>query len=95
MKEVVEIIIQHASIWAPAVTAVIGIVSALLMATKEVRSAMAATRLALKELKQEDTIKKLTNEIKTAAAENKAIREELDIIVDELKRIKNYRELKK
>lgn len=95
MKEVIEIVLQHASIWTPAITAVLGIVSAWLIATKEVRNAMSATRMAIKDIKQEDTIKKLTGELNRAISENKAIREDLDTIVDELKHIKNYRELKK
>lgn len=88
MEELVTIIVNYVSIWMPALTAVIGIISAVIIAIGKVKTAVS-------ELKQDDTIKSLRKDLEASIKENKAIREQYDIIIDELKNIKAYRENKK
>lgn len=88
MEELVTIIVNYVSIWMPALTAVIGIISAVIIAIGKVKTAVS-------ELKQDDTIKGLRKDLEASIKENKAIREQYDIIIDELKNIKAYRENKK
>jgi peptidoglycan hydrolase CwlO-like protein len=85
MEEVIQLIMQYISIWMPSVTAIFGIISAVIIAMNRVKT-------AVDEIKQEDTIKRLSSELKDAMRENKAIREQLDILIDEVKKVKNYRE---
>lgn len=88
MEGTIELILSYVSIWMPSLTAIIGIVASVLVALSKVKS-------ATEELKKDETIKNLANEVNALLRENKAIREQYDIIIDELKKVKNYRENKK
>jgi predicted histidine transporter YuiF (NhaC family) len=88
MEAAIELILSYVSIWMPSLTAIIGIVTSVLIALSKVRE-------ATEELKKDETIKNLANEVNALLRENKAIREQYDIIIDELKKVKNYRENKK
>lgn len=85
MEQVIELILSYVSIWMPSLTAIIGIVASIIIALNKVKTSM-------EEFKKDDTIKDLSNEVKALLRENKAIREQYDIIIDELKKVKNYRE---
>lgn len=88
MEGTIELILSYVSIWMPSLTAIIGVVASVLVALSKVKS-------ATEELKKDETIKNLANEVNALLRENKAIREQYDIIIDELKKVKNYRENKK
>ena len=85
MEATIELILSYVSIWMPSLTAIIGIVASVLVALNKVKT-------ATEEFKKDDTIKNLSNEVNALLRENKAIREQYDIIIDELKKVKNYRE---
>lgn len=85
MEATIELILSYVSIWMPSLTAIIGIVASVLVALNKVKT-------ATEEFKKDDTIKNLANEVNALLRENKAIREQYDIIIDELKKVKNYRE---
>ena len=86
--ELVSIIINHASIWMPSVTAILGIVTTTLLALSKVKT-------AIEDLKKTDVLKTLSEDLKKALSDNKDLKEQNDILIDELKKIKNYRESKK
>ena len=86
--ELVSIIINHASIWMPSVTAIIGIVTTTLLALSKVKT-------AIEDLKKTDVLKTLSEDLKKALSDNKELKEQNDILIDELKKIRNYRESKK
>lgn len=86
--ELVNIIINHASIWMPSVTAILGIVTTTLLALSKVKT-------AIEDLKKTDVLKTLSEDLKKALSDNKELKEQNDILIDELKKIKNYRESKK
>ena len=86
--ELVSIIINHASIWMPSVTAILGIVTTTLLALSKVKT-------AIEDLKKADVLKTLSEDLKKALSDNKELKEQNDILIDELKKIKNYRESKK
>lgn len=86
--ELVSIIINHASIWMPSVTAILGIVTTTLLALSKVKT-------AIEDLKKTDVLKTLSEDLKKALSDNKELKEQNDILIDELKKIKNYRESKK
>lgn len=85
MEQLIELILSYVSIWMPSLTATIGIVASVIITINKVKT-------AAEELKKDDTIKNLSNEVNALLRENKAIREQYDIIIDELKKVKNYRE---
>lgn len=86
--EIVSIITNYASIWMPSVIAILGIVASTLFAISEVKT-------AIEHLKKTDVLVTLSEDLKQALRDNKELKEQNDILIDELKKIKNYRESKK
>ena len=80
-----EIIMQYVAMWAPAVAAVLAIVSSALLTISKIKT-------AINSLKQEDTINNLTSKLSEALRENKEIKEELDVLIDKITKIEHYRE---
>lgn len=95
MEETVQIIVSHVSIWMPAITAVLGIVGSVIVAINKIKASATETKAAIAEFKKDETIKALRADVEASLKENKAIREQYDILIDELKRIKDYRENRK
>lgn len=95
MEEIVSIILEHASIWVPSLTAILGIVTTILMALSKIKT-------AIEDFKNTDVLQTLSEDLKKALNDNEAlkqqnenIREQYDILIDEITKIKNYRESKK
>jgi hypothetical protein len=84
MTELIEIIVSQVSIWLPSLVSVIGVVVAIL-------SALSKAKAGIEEFKQDKTVKNLSADLQKALSENKEIKQELDIVIDELKKIENYR----
>jgi uncharacterized coiled-coil protein SlyX len=84
----IEIIIEYISIWLPSLVSIFGIVGTVL-------AALSKTKSAMEEFKKDDTLKTLSQQLANSAKENQEIREQYDILIDELKKIKDYRENKK
>ena len=85
MKELYEVLVTYVSIWFPAAVAVLGTVSTALVAIGKVKT-------SIEELKKTDVLKSLSEDLKKALNDNKELKEQNDILIDELKKIKNYRE---
>lgn len=95
MEEIVSIILEYASIWMPSLTAILGIVTTILLALSKIKT-------AIEDLKKTDILQTLSEDLKKALNDNEAlkqqnenIREQYDILIDEITKIKNYRESKK
>lgn len=95
MKEIVSIVLECASIWMPSLTAILGIVTTILLALSKIKT-------AIEDLKKTDVLQTLSEDLKKSLNDNEALkeqnkdlREQYDILIDELKKIKNYRESKK
>lgn len=84
MTELIAIIVSYVSIWMPALIAVIGTVAAILTALGKFKAAM-------QEFKNTDTLKQLGADLKKALNENAELKQQQDIIIDELKKVENYR----
>lgn len=85
MEEIVRLILEYVSIWMPSVTAMLGIVATTLLALSKVKA-------AIDDLKKTDVLKTLSEDLKKALSDNKELKEQNDILIDELKKIKDYRE---
>ena len=88
MKEIVSIVLECASIWMPSITAILGIVTTILLALSKIKT-------AIEDLKKTDVLQTLSEDLKKALNDNEALKEQNDILIDELKKIKNYRESQK
>lgn len=95
MEEIVSIILEYASIWMPSLTAILGIVTTILLALSKIKT-------AIEDLKNTDILQTLSEDLKKALNDNESlkqqnenIKEQYDILIDEITKIKNYRESKK
>lgn len=88
MKEIVSIVLECASIWMPSLTAILGIVTTILLTLSKIKT-------AIEDLKKTDVLQTLSEDLKKALNDNEALKEQNDILIDELKKIKNYRESQK
>lgn len=82
-----EIILSFIVTWAPSVTAILAVVSTVLIAVKKTKDAVDA-------LKDDATMKQLKQELRDSISQNETIKEQNDIIIDELTKIKDYRQSK-
>lgn len=85
MNEILHIILNYISIWLPAVVAVFSTVGTVLVALNKFKA-------AVDEFKKEDVLKALRADLSKAIKDNEDIKQQNDILIDELKKIKNYRE---
>lgn len=80
-----EIITEYAAIWAPSITAVLGIVASILIAMAKIKSAVHT-------IKDEKTIQELNSKLEAQLIDNKILREQVDLLLDRITKIENYRE---
>jgi gas vesicle protein len=88
MTEIIEIIVQYVSIWAPSLVAILGVVATVIGAINK-------SKAALEEFKKSDTLKDLASELKTSISENQELRYQNSLLLDEITKIKDYVKHKK
>ena len=87
MQTLINYIITYASMWAPAVTAVIGIIVLFIKGFKTIKNTVT-------EIKDEQSIKDLKSEVENQNMINKQIRDELRTVTEQLQKVKDYGLLK-
>lgn len=101
MEVIIALIIQHATIWAPALAAVFGIVFSVVKAIGKISTAINEAKAELAKLKGEQVEENNAHQAKIAELEAKieayqsrlnAILTREDLLLDELTKIKNYAE---
>lgn len=85
MTEIVDIIVNYVSIWAPALVAILGILATVAKGLGELRKAVVA-------LKEDKTISDLNKKIDAVVSENKELVRCNKLLLDRLTAIKNYSE---
>lgn len=88
MNELFAAMATYVSIWLPSAVAIIGTVSTVLIAISKIKT-------SVEELKKTDILKTLAADLKKSLRDNEELKIQNDILIDELKKIKNYRESKK
>lgn len=88
MEEILQIINQYWVAWAPALTAILGIVVAVLPYTMKLRS-------AAKEMKNDQAFVELSHKLDTVISENKDLIYQNKLLLDQLSHVKNYYETKR
>ena len=83
-----EIIAEYAAIWAPSITAVLAVVASVLMAMAKIKSAVHT-------IKDEKTIQELNSKLEAQLIDNKVLRQQMDLLLDRITKIENYRETQK
>lgn len=92
MENIVSIIINYASIWAPSLVAISGVIATVITAISKVSEAIENTKKAAEELKNSEEIKKLKDEILRQTNVNNELRAQLDLLIDHIEKVDNYRD---
>lgn len=86
--EFIETILSYASIWAPSIVAMLGVVVTIL-------TALGRTKEAFDNLKKDETLKEVKDELKKVASENEELIRCNKLLLDQITKIKDYSEAKK
>lgn len=76
--------------WLPAITAILSIVGIVMGAVSKVAAAIRDTKLAIEEVKGDETFKQTLGEIQRLTAENKELSHAVKVLTDEITHIQGY-----
>ena len=93
MEQIIELLIEYAAIWGPSLVAIAGIIVSVVTALSKIASAIAETKAAVASLKEDATIKELTNELKKQASKNERLQETYTLLLDKITHIKGYTDI--
>ena len=88
MEEILQIIIEYVSIWAPSLVSIIGIVVTIL-------TALGRTKEAFENLKADKTLLELNKKLEKLASENEELVRCNKLLLDNITKIKDYANCKK
>lgn len=83
MEAIFTIIIQQAAIWAPSLVAIFGVIAMIVKGLGECRS-------AIKELKEDKTLKELSDKLTTLSQENQELQRCNKLLLDRITKIQGY-----
>lgn len=83
MQVIIDYIVEYAAIWAPALTAIIGAVAVFIKAFTKIKE-------AVKEIKDEKTIKELKEQVEIENMLLRQVRDELRVTNEKLYNVKDY-----
>lgn len=88
MKELVEIIISYASIWAPALVSILGIITTVVVAINNCSK-------AISEFKSDEILKDIKSELNNVTHENAELIRCNKLLLDQITKIQGYADAKK
>ena len=88
MNEQINILVEALAIWAPSLTAIVGVVYTVI-------AALSKTKAAWNELKESTDFKTLRSELETALKQNEELIHQNNLLLDQITKIKDYAEHKK
>ena len=88
MEAVIALIIQYAAIWAPALVAVLGTITTVILAINKCRD-------AIHEWKTDDTMRDIRANLAKVSKENEELVRCNKLLLDEITKIKDYADKKK
>ena len=88
MEEILRIIVEYVSIWAPSLVAILGVVSTILVS-------LGKTKEAFAKLNKDETLKTVNTKLTKVVNENEELIRCNKLLLDELTKIKGYADAKK
>lgn len=86
--EILEVIIEYASIWVPSLVAILGTITTVLTALNK-------TREAFDKLNKDETLKQINAKLVSVVSENEELVRCNKLLLDKITEIKNYADNKK
>lgn len=88
MEEILKIVLEYVSIWAPSLVAVLGVVVTIL-------TALGKSKAAFDNLKADNTLKEVNEKLTKLAAENEELVRCNKLLLDNITKIQDYADNKK
>lgn len=88
METIIALIIEYASVWAPALCAILGIGVTVI-------SALAKVKKSIDEFKKQDVMEELTNQLKEQNKENAELVHTNKLLLDNITKVHHYADIKK
>lgn len=88
MEQILAIIIEYASIWAPSLIAILGVVATVI-------GAAAKTKEAFDKLNKDETLRGVKERLETLAKENEELVRCNKLLLEQITKIRNYADEKK
>ena len=88
MEEILRIIVEYVSIWAPSLVAILGVVTTILVS-------LGKTKEAFAKLNKDETLKAVNTKLTKVVNENEELIRCNKLLLDELTKIKGYADAKK
>ena len=88
MEAIIALIIQYAAIWGPALVAVLGTITTVILAINKCRD-------AINEWKTDDTMRDIRNSLAKVSKENQELVRCNKLLLDEITKIQGYADAKK
>ena len=92
IQAIIELIIQQASVWAPALTAILGIVISLIPICHKITEALKEVKGSAEDIRKTKDMEQLHTDLRQAHQDNKELRELMNTFIDKAAGIKNYTE---
>ena len=90
MTELANLILEYVAIWGPSLVAIGGVIYACFECIKRMAVALADTKKAVNDLKENSTIKELTAELKKQARKNERLQQTYSLLLEKITRIQGY-----
>lgn len=86
-QTILDTVIQQATIWAPSITAVIGVIVATVSSSNKVKAGLEDMSSVANEIREQKAIKELTTELKGLRNDNRELKKQNRQILTQLSKI--------
>lgn len=90
IQAIIELVMAQAAIWAPGLTAVLGIVIALIPTLHKVIEALGEIKDTTKDVRKTKDFDRLHTDLRQAHVDNKELKEQMEMIIDRLACVEGY-----
>ena len=90
LAAIIELIMTQATIWAPSLVAVLGVVATLIPAYNKIKSALSEVKETNAEIKKTKEFEKLHADLRQAHLDNKELKEQIGLLIDKYTGVKDY-----
>ena len=90
LAAIIELIMAQATIWAPSLVAVLGVVATLIPAYNKIKTALTEIHTTNAEVKKSKEFEKLHADLRQAHLDNKELKEQISLLIDKMAGIKDY-----
>lgn len=89
---IIDMILAQATMWGPAIAAILGIVVSIIPAYKKIKDALKSIEATNKEVRKTKELEQLHADLRQAHLDNKQTKDLLNAVLDKMAKVQNYSE---